>query len=277
MSKQERNRRGDDARVDLQASHEASGGPPRDVSEGQYSPRDARDGLHPPRDARDGLHPPRDARDGLHPPRDARDGLKETAIDCFSRYGYQGTSIDRIAREAGVTKGAIYYHFKDKDDLLAAAVADRVAEFEDRVQRAVEGCGAEESLHRVVHVAVSHALSNDRPRFAIKLMVEAIDTHDTLRDAMRRMMQRYRAFVRNIIRKGQESGHFRADADAEGLAATLTSAVIGGETQYYLDPERFRLEETMQIFIEALCRDLRVADSQTGSTPDNRRSPETPA
>ena len=46
--------------------------------------------------------------------------LKETAIDCFARYGYQGTSIDRIAREAGVTKGAIYYHYKDKNDLLLA-------------------------------------------------------------------------------------------------------------------------------------------------------------
>jgi AcrR family transcriptional regulator len=197
---------------------------------------------------------------------DARVDLKETAIDCFARYGYQGTSIDRIAREAGVTKGAIYYHYKDKDDLLAAAVADRVAEFEDRVQRAVEGCSPEESLRRVVEVAVAHALSNDRPRFAIKLMVEAIDTHDILRDAMRRMMHRYRAFVRNIIRKGQDSGDFRADADAERLAARLTSAVIGGETQYYLDPDRFELEETMDNFIDGLCRDLRSGANPTGLT-----------
>ena len=29
------------------------------------------------------------------------------AIDCFARHGYQGTSIARIAREAGVTKGAL--------------------------------------------------------------------------------------------------------------------------------------------------------------------------
>jgi AcrR family transcriptional regulator len=236
MSKQERNRRGDDARVDLQ----------------------------PDRDAKDGSHPARAARDGLHPARDARDGLKETAIDCFARFGYQGTSIDRIAREAGVTKGAIYYHYKDKDDLLAAAVADRIAEFEDRVQRAVEGCGAEESLRRVVAVAVAHAASDDRPRFAIKLMVEAIDTHEILRDSMRRMMQRYRAFVRNIIRKGQESGDFRADADAERLAATLTSTVIGAETQFYLDPERFRLEETLDVFINQLCRDLSTAEASTG-------------
>lgn len=228
MSKQERNRRGDDARVDSeQAGH---------------------------------------ARADLPQARHARADLKETAIDCFARYGYQGTSIDRIAREAGVTKGAIYYHYKDKDDLLAAAVADRITEFEERVQHAVEECGAEESLRRVVEVTVAHAVSNNRPRFAIKLMVEAIDTHEILRDAMRRMMHRYRGFVRNIIRKGQETGEFRADADAERLAATLTSACIGAETQFYLDPERFRLEETLEIFINQLCRDLSAAEDSTGLT-----------
>ena len=48
------------------------------------------------------------------------------AIDCFARLGYQGTTIDRIARAAGVTKGAVYYHFRDKEELLFAAVKDRV-------------------------------------------------------------------------------------------------------------------------------------------------------
>jgi AcrR family transcriptional regulator len=48
----------------------------------------------------------------------------DTAIDCFARYGYQATSIDRIAKAAGVTKGALYYHFKDKEELFVAIVAE---------------------------------------------------------------------------------------------------------------------------------------------------------
>jgi AcrR family transcriptional regulator len=187
---------------------------------------------------------------------DARGDLKETAIDCFARYGYQGTSIDRIARQAGVTKGAIYYHYKDKNDLLLAAVADRIGEFEVRVQRACEGCSPADSLRRVVDVAIEHAVSNDRPRFAIKLMVEGIDTHDSLHEEMRGMMRRYRAFVRNIIRVGQATGEFRASANADDVAAILTSAVIGAETQYYLDPDRFRLEDTLAVFLDQLLRDL---------------------
>lgn len=187
---------------------------------------------------------------------DARVDLKETAIDCFARYGYQGTSIDRIAREAGVTKGAIYYHYKDKNDLLKAAVADRVAEFEERVQSACQGTAPDESLRRVVAVSIEHAVSNDRPRFAIKLMVEAIDTHDPLLDEMRGMMRRFRAFLRNIVRAGQDAGQFRIDADADAVAAMLTSAVIGAETQYYLDPDRFGLQQTLDTFLTQLFHDL---------------------
>jgi len=212
---------------------------------------------------------------------DARAGLKETAIDCFARYGYQGTSIDRIARESGVTKGAIYYHYKDKNDLLSAAVADRVKEFEDRVQSACSGTAPEESLRRIVSVCIEHAVSNDRPRFAIKLMVEAIDTHDPLLDAMRGMMRRFRAFVRNIIRAGQEDGAFRRDADAEQIAATLTSSVIGAETQYYLDPDRFRLEQTLETFMTQLFHDLgsnsaaavQTAPSSTNGVPGEGPNP----
>jgi AcrR family transcriptional regulator len=197
---------------------------------------------------------------------DARVDLKETAIDCFARYGYQGTSIDRIARESGVTKGAIYYHYKDKNDLLAAAVADRVAEFEARVQTACEGADPVESLRRVIAVSIEHAVSNDRPRFAIKLMVEAIDTHDPLLEAMRGMMRRFRGFLRNIVRTGQESGMFRDDADAGAVAATITSAVIGAETQYYLDPERFGLQQTLDSFLDQLFHDL-AATTDEDSPP----------
>src|SRR6184192_4435547 len=66
-------------------------------------------------------------------PEPSRKQLVRAAIDCFARLGYQGTSIDRIARDAGVTKGAVYYHFRDKEELLFDAVKDRVGGFEKQI------------------------------------------------------------------------------------------------------------------------------------------------
>lgn len=197
---------------------------------------------------------PRSRRNGA-----GRRDLTAIAINCFARYGYQGTSIDRIAREAGVTKGAIYHHFRSKEELLSAAVLDRIGEFETRVESACGGASPDESLRRIAHVCLQHAISEDRPRFAIKLMVESIETNDPVVEQMRGMMRRFRAFLRNIVRAGQDSGLFRRDLDADVIAAVFTSAVIGAETQYYLDPKRFSLEQTLETFVDQLLDNLRLA------------------
>jgi AcrR family transcriptional regulator len=46
----------------------------------------------------------------------------------FATSGYQGTSLTGIARDAGYSKAALLYHFRSKDELLAAVVADRMDE-----------------------------------------------------------------------------------------------------------------------------------------------------
>src|SRR5438477_10021008 len=88
----------------------------------------------------------------------SRKQLMTVAIDCFARLGYQGTSIDRIARDAGVTKGALYYHFRDKEDLLFAAVKDRIGGFEQMVlEEVTPGEDPMANLRRVVDACFFHA------------------------------------------------------------------------------------------------------------------------
>src|SRR5258705_4718816 len=87
-----------------------------------------------------------------------RKQLMSVAIDCFARLGYQGTSIDRIARDAGVTKGAVYYHFRDKEELLFEAVKDRIGGFEKHVLKEVSlAQDALANLRQVIDACFFHA------------------------------------------------------------------------------------------------------------------------
>jgi len=174
-----------------------------------------------------------------------------TAIDCFARYGYAGTSIDRIARAAGVTKGALYYHFRDKEHLLFEAVKERVSAFEQhvtsRVGRLEDPASA---LRQIARICAQNAQQDNHRRFILTLMVEALDTNATLSSEFREMLHRFRTFHRYLIRQGQERGAFRRDVDVAAAAELFVSGILGAEIQYYQDPERVDLAKTLEIHVE---------------------------
>src|SRR6267378_255388 len=55
---------------------------------------------------------------------DTRQALVSAARRLWSRHGYAATSLDDVCARAGVTKGALYHHFQNKEDLLRAVYAD---------------------------------------------------------------------------------------------------------------------------------------------------------
>jgi AcrR family transcriptional regulator len=72
-----------------------------------------------------------------------RRSLIRAARDLFGDHGYAATSVDEIARRAGVTKGALYHHFRDKDDLFRAVVEDVKRDVTDVVGAAFLSATAE--------------------------------------------------------------------------------------------------------------------------------------
>lgn len=57
-----------------------------------------------------------------------RSRIQQVALDMFTSRGFDATSLREIAEELGVTKAALYYHFKTKDEILESIVSDRSAE-----------------------------------------------------------------------------------------------------------------------------------------------------
>jgi len=55
---------------------------------------------------------------------DTRARIQQVAVELFTEHGYEGTSLREIAERLGVTKAALYYHFKSKEDIVASLVQD---------------------------------------------------------------------------------------------------------------------------------------------------------
>jgi AcrR family transcriptional regulator len=67
---------------------------------------------------------------------DTRTRLLDTALKLFSEHGFDGTSLQMIADELGVTKAAVYYHFKTKDEIAEAVAAPALQELDQILDEA---------------------------------------------------------------------------------------------------------------------------------------------
>jgi AcrR family transcriptional regulator len=64
---------------------------------------------------------------------DTRSRIQEVAFELFAEQGYEKTSLREIADRLGVTKAALYYHFKSKDEIVTSIVGDFMAQIDDLV------------------------------------------------------------------------------------------------------------------------------------------------
>lgn len=78
---------------------------------------------------------------------DLRSALVALALDHVRKHGADSFSLREAAREAGVTSGAAYKHFSDRDELLTAAAAEALALLGQRSQKATAGLSGRKRLY----------------------------------------------------------------------------------------------------------------------------------
>ena len=65
---------------------------------------------------------------------DTRARIQQVAVELFTEHGYEGTSLREIAECLGVTKAALYYHFRSKDDIIESLVEDLHLQMDELIE-----------------------------------------------------------------------------------------------------------------------------------------------
>jgi AcrR family transcriptional regulator len=160
---------------------------------------------------------------------DERPGeLLEAALRVFATRGYRATRLEEVAAAAGVTKGAVYHYFTNKEELLLRAL-------EHYRERAVGGM---EDAMRKEHGPPSARLRLFFRRAFGSADPVRLDVLQLLQTAAQEAPQVYARWlatgpvrgwkrVVRLIEEGQRAGEFRADADAEVAARVTVTGLIG--------------------------------------------------
>jgi len=163
----------------------------------------------------------------------------DLSADLFAKHGYRSTSLEVVADKLGVTRQALYYHFRNKGEILAALFEQMMTRLETAVAVAAEQ-NAEDAFLSMLRAHIETAgqntdlvalLLHERPEIA-KL--------GGVRAAKRR--REYAALFVSAYEEGARSGRFR-DIDATVAVNTLISAANGISWWYH--GERGLDEETI--------------------------------
>lgn len=153
----------------------------------------------------------------------------DAAFRIFSVRGYHATRLEEVAAAAGVTKGAIYYHFESKEDLLRRAMQDRHRVIFGEIGAALEGERAPSSakIRFVLRKVWQHWMEPGWGH-AFRLLLGEVSVEFP---ALFRMWAEEGPIqgwelVRELIEEGVKAGEFRADVDAEVSARLVVSGLL---------------------------------------------------
>jgi len=94
--------------------------------------------------------PVRDPGDEAHPRAGTRERIQAVALELFAEQGYEKTSLREIAERLGVTKAALYYHFKSKEDIVSSLVEDYFGQIDALIEWGRSQPGTAESRGAVL-------------------------------------------------------------------------------------------------------------------------------
>lgn len=167
-----------------------------------------------------------------------RDALLEAAIHVFARRGYEAARLAEVARQAGLTTGAVYSNFDGKHDLFLAAFEREIARHVSEVTAAV--AAAPTPAARIAAAASQWAgfleSSPDRFPLFIEYWAQAVRDPDLRPEFAARFAALRETTARLIATDAEEAGAV-LPIPAEQIAVAVNALTNGFALEHLADPE----------------------------------------
>ena len=185
----------------------------------------------------------------------------EAAVGVFLEKGYDGASMEAIARQAGLTKGGLYHHFKGKDEILLYA-NDR---FMEPILHMMEKCRQNQSptegLREFIRDYLSHWDEHaDEIAFGFLSMVKIISNRE-MWPPLEAYASGMTSFFESMLELGVKAGELRSH-DTQSRAWTLVAA-LDGVTGYMIISENLTLASTAALLEKVLIDEI-LAQGEIG-------------
>lgn len=155
--------------------------------------------------------------------------LKESGT-LFNTQGYKATSISHITEATGFTKGAIYRHFRSKEELEKEALYYLSSVLFGKLRPLIKAeQTAGNKLRAVLHYFESYVTASPIKGGCplLNVAIEADDTNPALREEANKILQLLKDSVVHILQNGIDRGQIKKEIDKEFFASLILASLEG--------------------------------------------------
>lgn len=174
------------------------------------------------------------------------DQILNAATAVFAQRGFHDARMDDIVDESGLSKGALYWYFKSKDDIISAILVNLFERELADLQRLITAEGP--ASHRIMEFTRNSMDDMKRMMRILPITYEFYALafrNKKVRQTLRKYLRNYMEILLPIIRQGIQQGEFRSIEPKE--TAIALGAVIEGTTVLWIfDRETVNLERDIE-------------------------------
>jgi AcrR family transcriptional regulator len=164
-----------------------------------------------------------------------RNQIQDAAFRILKSSGYHEATMKRIAAEAKVSYGTLYWHFKSKEEIFFAVLERELLAYDEEYEKLIRTDMP--ALDKLKLILVFSIGTLDKSSDYIKLMYSALvgsgeRFERNFEDMFHSMYGKYNALVDRLLVQAQEEGSVRQDLDTRAVAVTLVSMLDALFLQY---------------------------------------------
>ncbi|GEN26603.1 TetR family transcriptional regulator [Halovibrio variabilis] len=196
-----------------------------------------------------------------------REAILDAAETTFLAHGVARTTLAHIAEAAGVTRGAIYWHFADKAAVFDALLERVRIPLDEIVDEAVQRLGTEPvaCLREIAQrslAGICHDLPLQRAATIVLHRCEKLEDDHPRISMITRLSEHAETRVEQLFEQIQQQGQLRADLTPANARRQFHSFLIGNCFDWLQDTRQYSLDDARDSIVETLMRGLLTVSSR---------------
>lgn len=185
-----------------------------------------------------------------------KDIIVSVANKLFSRFGFQKTSMDEIAKTARKAKGSLYYHFASKEELFKEVVSREMTVLKNQLSVIVHNTELNAGDKIKNYLILRMELLNNAANYHETLKADFYE-HYIFIDDLRSELDKWEIDnLRNILEQGINEGDFNKSGNIEVLLEMIIMVLKGLEIPFFLQNKYTRYSPHFDDLISVLIKGI---------------------